>query len=167
MTRSIPPDCDTTERSDKDLTLILPKVSDETLLEVEPKERGVLKGIITVEPCVGLRERLPDVVLMETSPPEILLTLLIVPLPTSILPKVLLPNWTLPNAPEKTSLLLVPSAINTNLPRLFLYPKNPTLEPPVPVDHLNSMPLSLPSFRSGPVTPPRENIGSAMFVMVL
>ena len=148
---------------------MFPDVSEEMLFDVDPNDSFVSYGSKTVEPFVGVNERFPEVVETVISPPEIVLTLLRTPPPRSMLVNAPLPNWTSPYAPENTSLTFVPSLIKTNLPRLFLYPKNPTLEPAVPAPefHLNSIPRSLASFSTGPTTPPKETIGSCIFVTVL
>ena len=71
-----------------------------------------------------------------------------------------------PFVPENTSVVLVASGIKVNLLVLSSNPKKPTLAV-VPLCHLNSTPLSLPSFTpSVEESPPKVNTGSSTVVTV-
>ena len=92
--------------------------------------------------------------------------LLVVPVPPIwILLEVTLPNLASPKVPLNTSEVLVASGINANEESVSSNPKKPSFAS-VPLCHLNSIPLSLPSSDPGAVSPPNVNIGSSIVTIV-
>ena len=69
-----------------------------------------------------------------------------------------------PSVPENTSLLLVAAVKKANSLVDLSNPKNPNLA--WESKYLNSIPLSLPSFDAGAVSPPRVNTGSSIVTVV-